>query len=129
MSQIAGDGSRTTRRIVPYAVFTDPELGRAGMTETEALRAGHRVKVGRFNMKDSPKAVEIGQTEGFIKVVIDAETALILGAAVLAAEGGEIVHCYVDLMNARSPYTVLRDAIHIHPTLCEAIQSAVSAIH
>lgn len=129
MSQIAGDGTRTTRRIVPYAIFTDPELGRTGMTETEALRAGHRVKVGRFDMKDSPKAIEIGQTEGFIKVVIDAETGLILGAAVLAAEGGEIVHCYVDLMNARSPYTVLRDAIHIHPTLCEAIQSAVSAIH
>jgi pyruvate/2-oxoglutarate dehydrogenase complex dihydrolipoamide dehydrogenase (E3) component len=129
MSQIAGDGSRTTRRIVPYAIFTDPELGRAGMTETEALQAGHRVKVGRFDMKNSPKAVEIGQAEGFIKVVIDAETGLILGAAVLAAEGGEIVHCYVDLMNARSPYTVLRDAIHIHPTLCEAIQSAVSTIH
>ena len=126
LSQLAGDGSKTTRRVVPYAIFTDPELGRVGMTETQAREAGHRVKIGRFDMAHSGKAFEIGEDRGVIKVVIEAGSNLILGAAVLATEGGELVHCYVDLMNARAPYTVLRDAVHIHPTLAEAVQSAVA---
>ncbi len=124
-SQLLGDGARTTRRIVPYAVFTDPELGRAGMTESEARKAGKKVKVARYEMKKNGKATEIGETEGFIKVVVDAQTGHILGAAVLAAEGAELVHCYIDLMNAGAPYTVIRDALHIHPTLAEAIQSVL----
>jgi pyruvate/2-oxoglutarate dehydrogenase complex dihydrolipoamide dehydrogenase (E3) component len=127
-SQIAGNGSRTTKRVVPYAVFTDPELGRVGMTEMEARRAGHDVKLGRFDMSDSGKGYEIGETAGMIKVVIDAKTNLILGAAVLAAEGAELVHIYITLMNAGAPYTVIRDSIHIHPTLSEDVQSAVSGV-
>ena len=125
LSQIAGDGARTTERIVPYAIFTEPQLGRVAMTENEARKTGREVKVARFEMKDNSKAKEFGETEGFIKVVADAKTNQILGAAVLAAEGAELVHMYVDLMNAGAPYTVIRDAIHIHPTLAEAIQSAV----
>ena len=125
-SQLAGDRSRTTRRIVPYAVYTDPELGRVGMTEREAREARIKFKVGRFEMRNNGKARELSETEGLIKVLVDAKSGLILGAAVLAAEGSELVHMYVDLMNAKAPYTVLRDAIHIHPTLAEAVQSAVA---
>jgi pyruvate/2-oxoglutarate dehydrogenase complex dihydrolipoamide dehydrogenase (E3) component len=128
MSQLKGDGSRTTRRVVPYAIFTDPELGRVGMTEAEARRAGYSIKIGRFDMSDSGKAFEIGEDRGQIKVVIDANSNLILGAAVLAVDGAELVHDYIDLMNAKAPYTVIRDAVYIHPTLAEAVQSAVSKI-
>jgi len=127
-SQFLGDGTRTTDRIVPYAVFTDPELGRVGMSERQARESGKNVRVGRFEMRDNGKAREIGETSGFCKVVVDAESEQILGAAVLAAHGGELVHLFVDLMNARARYGVLRDAIHIHPTLAEAMQSAVAQL-
>jgi len=127
MSQLAGDGSRTTARIVPYAIFTDPELGRVGMTESEARSKGEEIKVARYEMKRNSRAREFGESEGFIKVVVNAKTNRILGAAVLASEGAELVHLYVDLMNADAPYSVIRDAIHIHPTLAEAIQSAVKS--
>ena len=73
------------------------------------------------------KAREFGETGGFIKVIIDAKTNRILGATVLAAEGAELVHLYVDMMNADAPYSVIRDGIHIHPTLAEANQSAVKS--
>ena len=125
-SQLLGDGSRTTDRVVPYAVFTDPELGRVGMTERQAVDAGRNVRIGRFEMRDNGKARELGEVAGFSKVVVDAESRQILGAAVLAVEGAELVHLYVDLMNAHAPCDVLRDAIHIHPTLAEAMQSAVA---
>jgi pyruvate/2-oxoglutarate dehydrogenase complex dihydrolipoamide dehydrogenase (E3) component len=125
-SQMEGDGKRTTDRIVPYAMFTDPELGRVGVTEREAREEKRRIRVSKFAMADNGKAVEIGETTGFIKVVLDEDTGKILGAAVLAAEGGELVHMYVDVMNADAPASVIRDAIHIHPTLAEAVQSAVS---
>jgi len=125
-SQLLGDGSRTTDRVVPYAVFTDPALGRVGMTERQAFDAGRNVRIGRFEMRDNGKARELGEVAGFSKVVVDAESRQILGAAVLAVEGAELVHLYVDLMNAHAPCDVLRDAIHIHPTLAEAMQSAVA---
>jgi pyruvate/2-oxoglutarate dehydrogenase complex dihydrolipoamide dehydrogenase (E3) component len=113
-SQLAGDGSRTTDRIVPYAVFTDPELGRVGMTERAAREAGRRVKTARFDMRRNGKAVEIGETAGFIKVVVDSETDRLLGAAVLANDGAELVHIYIDVMNAGATYRVIRD--HTHPS-------------
>ena len=125
-SQIAGDGSRTTERVVPYAMFTDPELGRVGLTETQARAQGRKIRTRRFEMSWNGKAREIGEDQGFIKVVVDPDTEKILGAAVLAAEGGELVHIYVDIMNAGAPASVIRNAIHIHPTLAEAVQSAVS---
>ncbi len=128
LSQIAGDGARTTRRIVPYAIFTDPELGRVGLTEAGAAREGRRVRIGRFEMAQSGKASELGEAAGFIKVVADGESNAILGAAVLAAAGAELVHCFIDVMNAGAPYQVIRDAVHIHPTLAEAVQSAAAAI-
>jgi pyruvate/2-oxoglutarate dehydrogenase complex dihydrolipoamide dehydrogenase (E3) component len=127
-SQLIGDGSRTTDRLVPYAMFVDPELGRVGLTEGEARKAGRNIKIGRFDMRHSGKATEIGETAGFIKLVVDADTDRLLGAAVLASEGAELVHIYVDLMNAGAPVGVIRDAIHIHPTLAEAVQSAVASV-
>jgi pyruvate/2-oxoglutarate dehydrogenase complex dihydrolipoamide dehydrogenase (E3) component len=127
-SQLAGDGHRTTRRIVPYAIFTDPELGRVGMTEAEAKASGRTVKTSRFDMSRSGKAAELGEDSGFIKVTVDTESREILGAAVLSANGAELVHLFIDVMNARAPYTVIRDAVHIHPTLAEAVQSAVAAL-
>jgi pyruvate/2-oxoglutarate dehydrogenase complex dihydrolipoamide dehydrogenase (E3) component len=127
LSQLAADGSRTTSRVVPYAIFTDPELGRVGITESEARNNHKQIKVARYEIKGNGKARESGETEGFIKVIIDGKTNRILGAAVLASAGAELVHLYVDMMNADAPYTVIRDAIHIHPTLAEAIQSAVTS--
>ena len=126
-SQLAGDHRRTTRRIVPYAIFTDPELGRVGMTEAEAKQSGRIFDVKRYDMVRSGRAREAGEDGGFIKLLIERETRQLLGAAVLAAAGGELVHLYVDLMNAGAPVTVIRDAVHIHPTLAEAVQSAVTA--
>ena len=125
MSQLTGDGSHSTDRVVPYAIFTDPELGRVGTTERDARKSGKKIKVGRYEMKKNGKAREQGDTEGFVKVIVDADTKRILGAAVLAVEGGELVHMYVDLMNAGAPYTVIKDAVHIHPTMAEALQSAL----
>ena len=127
-SQLAGDGSRTTHRIVPYAIYTDPQLGRVGETEAAAKKRGRKVRVGRFEMRENGKAREIGETEGFIKVVADARSGRILGAAVLASEGAELVHLFVDVMNAGGRSAVIRDAIHIHPTLAEAVQSAVDQL-
>ena len=128
LSQITSDGSRTTKRVVPYAIFTDPQLGRVGMTESEARKSGKEIKVSRYDMKSNGRAREYGETQGFIKVVVEAKTDRILGAAVLATEGAELVHMYVDLMNADAPYTVIRDAIHIHPTLAEAVQSVLTSV-
>jgi pyruvate/2-oxoglutarate dehydrogenase complex dihydrolipoamide dehydrogenase (E3) component len=127
-SQLGGDRTHTTRRIVPYAIYTDPQLGRVGMTAPEARRAGRKVKVGRFELRSNGKAKEIGETEGFVQVVADARSDRILGAAVLAHEGAELVHLFVDVMNARGRSAAIRDAIHIHPTLAEAVQSAVAAL-
>ena len=127
-SQMLGDGSRTLERVVPYAIFTDPQLGRVGMTENDARLQGRKIKVGRFEMKHSGKAKELGETQGFIKVVVDAGSGKILGAAVLAEEAAELVHLYVELMNADAPYTVMKRAIHVHPTLAEAAQSALASL-
>jgi pyruvate/2-oxoglutarate dehydrogenase complex dihydrolipoamide dehydrogenase (E3) component len=128
LSQLDGDGSRTTERIVPYAIYTDPQLGRVGMTEAQARKAHRSVRVGRYEMRQNGKAREIGETEGFVKVVAEARSGRILGAAVLAWEGAELVHLFVDVMNARGRAADIRDAIHIHPTLAEAVQSAVAGL-
>jgi pyruvate/2-oxoglutarate dehydrogenase complex dihydrolipoamide dehydrogenase (E3) component len=130
-SQLLGDGSRTTTgRIVPYAIFTDPELGRVGMTEGEARRLhGGQIKVAHFDMKYSGKATEVGETQGFIKLIADTRDHRLLGAAFLTAEGAELVASCITLMNAGAPLTRIRDGIYIHPTLSEAMQSAVVALN
>ncbi len=115
----------TTDRIVPYAIFTDPELGRVGTTEREVRKAGKKIKVGRYEMSKNEKAKEQGDTAGFVKVVVAADTKRLLAAAVLAVGGAELVHLYVDLMNADAPYTVIEGAVHIHPTMAKALQSVL----
>lgn len=106
-------------RVVPYALFTDPELGRVGMTEAQARAAGYRLKVGSIPMSRVARAIERDETAGLMKVVIDADTDRILGAAILGVEGGELVQILMTLMLADAPWTVLKRAVYIHPTLAE----------
>lgn len=127
-SQLLGDGADTTDRLVPYAMFIDPQLGRVGMSEREAREAGYNVRLATYEMKKNGRARALGEEDGFVKVVVDADTHKLLGAAVLAAEGAELVHVFVALMNADAPYTVLDKALHIHPTLSEATKSVVKGL-
>lgn len=128
-SQLLGDGTRTTAgRIVPYGVFTDPELGRVGLSETEARKQhGDSVVVARFDMGNNGKAAGIGEASGFIKLVADKRDGGLLGATVLAADGAELLAAYITLMNAGVPLRSIADAIYPHPTLSEAMQSAATA--
>lgn len=128
LSQLAGDRSRTTDRVLAYAIYTDPQLGRVGLTEAEARKARRDVRVARFEMRKNGKAREIGEPGGFIKILADRKSGRILGAAIVAVEAAEMVHIYVTLMNAKAPYRVIRDAVFIHPTLAEAVQSSVTAL-
>lgn len=111
---------RTTRdRLVPYALFTDPELGRVGMTEKQAREAGYNLKVGSIPMAWVARAIERGETQGLMKIVVDADTDRILGAAILGSGGGELVQTLMALMMADAPWTLFKDAVFIHPTLSE----------
>ncbi|MDT8263914.1 FAD-dependent oxidoreductase, partial [Roseomonas sp. DSM 102946] len=122
------DGARTTRRIVPYAIFTEPELGRVGLSEQEARKAGYPYRIGRKPMAESGKARDIGRTEGFIKVLSDPGTGKILGAAALCDSGAEVVQLFVELMNAGADLRTMLDGVHIHPTLGEAAKNAAAAL-
>jgi pyruvate/2-oxoglutarate dehydrogenase complex dihydrolipoamide dehydrogenase (E3) component len=117
------DGERRTLgdRIPAYALYTDPPLGRAGMTEAEIRKRGRRALAARMPMEDVSRAVEKGETEGFMKIAVDAESKEILGAAILGTGGDEAIHCVLDVMYAKAPYTVLQRAMHIHPTVSELI--------
>jgi pyruvate/2-oxoglutarate dehydrogenase complex dihydrolipoamide dehydrogenase (E3) component len=115
------DPRRLSDRIVAYALYIDPPLGRAGLTEREARRSGRPVLVATRLMTRVGRAVERGETQGFMKVLVDAETKLILGAAMLGIEGDEIIHTILDVMYAKAPYTVIQRAMHIHPTVSELI--------
>lgn len=127
VSQLLGDGKRTTKRVVPYAMFTDPQLGRVGMSEREARKSHSNLRIGRFEMRESGKAIAIGETRGVIKVVVDQHDRL-LGAAVLAAEGAELVQVYSALMQADAPVTVILEGLQIHPTLSEDLRSALTEL-
>jgi pyruvate/2-oxoglutarate dehydrogenase complex dihydrolipoamide dehydrogenase (E3) component len=127
-SQMIGDGARTTDRLVPYALFTDPQLGRVGLTEAEARKQGKKIGVGHFDMLHNGRAREYRERNGFLKVIVDAETDRLLGATVLSDEAGELVQIYLTLMNADAPYSVIRDSIYIHPTYGEAVQSATESV-
>jgi pyruvate/2-oxoglutarate dehydrogenase complex dihydrolipoamide dehydrogenase (E3) component len=115
------DPRRVSDRIPAYALFIDPPLGRVGMTEAEARRAGRPVKIGKRPMTRVGRAVEKGETLGFMKAVVDAETDAILGAAILGVGGDEAVHSILATMAAKQPYTVLQRTVMIHPTVCELI--------
>jgi pyruvate/2-oxoglutarate dehydrogenase complex dihydrolipoamide dehydrogenase (E3) component len=123
-----GGSRRVSDRIQAYALYTDPPLGRAGMTESEALRRGHRVLVGRRPMTRVGRAVEKGETKGLMKIVVDAASQEILGAAVLGPGGDEAIHCVLDMMYAKAPYPVLQRAMHIHPTVSELIPTLLGEL-
>jgi len=116
-----GDPRRISQRIACYALFIDPPLGRAGMSEKEARATGRRLLAGKMLMTRVGRAREAGETQGFMKVIVDAETQQILGAALLGLNGDEIVHSLLDVMYAKSPYTTIQRAVHIHPTVTELI--------
>jgi len=110
-------------RLVPYTVFIDPQLGRVGMSEQEARRAGLRVRVARMPMNSVARALEVAEPRGFMKAVVDAESAQILGCAVLGLEGGELMSMMEIAMMSKLPYTVLRDAVFAHPLLAESLNN------
>jgi pyruvate/2-oxoglutarate dehydrogenase complex dihydrolipoamide dehydrogenase (E3) component len=115
------DPRRVSDRIPAYALYIDPPLGRAGLTESQVRKTGRRALVGKRPMSNVARAIEKGETEGFMKIVVDADTREILGAAILGVGGDEAIHCILDVMYAKAPYTVVRRAVHIHPTVSELI--------
>jgi pyruvate/2-oxoglutarate dehydrogenase complex dihydrolipoamide dehydrogenase (E3) component len=115
------DPRRVEDRIPTYGLFIDPPLGRAGMTETDVRRKGIKALVAKMPMEDVGRAYERSETTGFMKVIVDAETKQLLGAALLGIEGDEVVQGLLDMMYAKVPYTVIQRAMHIHPTVYEMI--------
>jgi pyruvate/2-oxoglutarate dehydrogenase complex dihydrolipoamide dehydrogenase (E3) component len=118
-----GEHRQVTDRITAYALYTDPPLGRCGMTEAEVRKSGRRALIGKIAMEDVSRAFEKSETEGFMKILVDADSKEILGASFLGVSGDEAIHCVLDTMYARAPYTVLERAMHIHPTVAEFIPS------
>jgi pyruvate/2-oxoglutarate dehydrogenase complex dihydrolipoamide dehydrogenase (E3) component len=110
-------------RLVPYTVFIDPQLGRVGMTEAEARASGRKIRVAKMAMTSVARALEIDETRGFMKAIVDAETNQILGAAVLGIEGGEVMTQIQVAMWGKLPFTALRDGVFAHPTLSEALNN------
>jgi pyruvate/2-oxoglutarate dehydrogenase complex dihydrolipoamide dehydrogenase (E3) component len=123
-----GDSRRVSDRFPVYALFTDPPLARAGMTEREARASGRRVLVGRRAMTRVGRARERGETQGFMQVLVDGDTQKILGAALLGIEADEAIHCIIDVMNAGAPFTAIRRAVHIHPTVSELIPTLLGEL-
>jgi pyruvate/2-oxoglutarate dehydrogenase complex dihydrolipoamide dehydrogenase (E3) component len=120
-----GESRRVSDRVPAYALYIDPPLGRAGKTETEARASGRRLLVGRRPMTRVSRAVEKGETQGLMKVVVDAETRRILGAAILGTGGDEAIHGVIDVMQAGVPYDVLQRTMGIHPTVSELIPTVL----
>jgi pyruvate/2-oxoglutarate dehydrogenase complex dihydrolipoamide dehydrogenase (E3) component len=115
-------------RYLPYSLFTDPQLGRVGMTEKEARASGQKLKIGTFPMSSVARAIERDEMAGFMKIIVDAETDRILGASILGIEGGELVQILGALILANAPYTVLKGAVYIHPTLAEGFFGLMEAV-
>jgi len=123
-----GAHRKVTDRITAYALFTDPPLGRVGMSEAEARKTGRKVLSATMPMTRVGRAKERGETTGFMKVLVDADSRRILGASLLCIEADEIVHLLLDVMAAGAPYTVIRDAVHIHPTVSELIPTLLEQL-
>ncbi|HUI85136.1 MAG TPA: FAD-containing oxidoreductase [Candidatus Binatia bacterium] len=115
------DQRRISDRIPAYNLYIDPPLGRAGMTEADVRRSGRKALIGKYQMSSVGRAREKSETQGFMKVMVDADTKQILGAAILGVGGDEIIHSILDIMYAKAPYTVISRAMHIHPTVSELI--------
>jgi pyruvate/2-oxoglutarate dehydrogenase complex dihydrolipoamide dehydrogenase (E3) component len=121
-----GDNRRISDRKPGYALYIDPPLGRAGMTEAEARKSGRKILVGTRPMTKVGRAVERGETKGFMKIIADAETKELLGAALLGASGDEVVHGILDMMYAGAPYTVMQRMVPIHPTVSELLPTVLA---
>ena len=122
-------GSRSVAdRIPAYGLYIDPPLGRAGMTEAEARNHGHAVRIGKRPMTRIARAIEKGETNGVMKIVVDEQSKEILGAAVFGTGGDEVIHCVLDAMYAKAPYTVLQRAMHVHPTVSEFIPTLLGEL-
>jgi len=119
---------KVTDRIKAYNLYIDPPLGRCGMTERDARESGRRVLIGMRPMTRVGRAVEKGESQGFMKVLVDADSQEILGAAILGTSGDEAIHCVLDTMYARVPYTTLQRAMHIHPTVSELIPTILGEL-
>ena len=123
-----GDHRGVSDRIQTYALFTDPPLGRCGMTDAEIRKSGRAALVAKYPMSRVSRAFEKGETQGFMKICVDAETKQILGAAILGSGGDEVVHVLLDVMYAKAPYTVVQRAMHIHPTVAEYLPTVLSKL-
>lgn len=123
-----GAHRRVSDRVPAYALYIDPPLGRCGLTEAEARRSGRRILIGSRPMTKVGRAIEKGETQGFMKVIVDAQTQKILGASILGTGGDEAIHGILDVMNAGVSYTALRDAVPIHPTVSELIPTMLGEL-
>ena len=123
-----GASRRVSDRIPAYALYIDPPLGRAGLTESDARRLGHTVLVGKRPMSRVGRAIEKGETNGLMKIVVDQTSQEILGAAILGTGGDEVIHCILDAMYAKAPYPVLQRAMHIHPTVAEFVPTLLGEL-
>jgi pyruvate/2-oxoglutarate dehydrogenase complex dihydrolipoamide dehydrogenase (E3) component len=123
------DPRRVSHRLPAYALYIDPPLGRVGLTEAEAREAGHEVSIGMRPMSRVSRAVEKGETRGFMKVLVDARSQAILGAAILGVGGDEAIHGILDVIAAKAPYTTLQRTVHIHPTVSELIPTVLGELH
>ena len=122
------DPRRVSDRITAYALYIDPPLGRAGMTEAQVRKTGRKALIGTRPMTRVGRAVEKGETQGFIKILVDANTHEILGASILGTGGDEAIHSILDVMYAKKPYTVIQRAMHIHPTVSELIPTMLGEL-
>jgi pyruvate/2-oxoglutarate dehydrogenase complex dihydrolipoamide dehydrogenase (E3) component len=123
-----GDHRRVSDRIQTYGLFIDPPLGRCGMTDAEIRKSGRAALVAKYPMSRVGRAIEKGETQGFIKIAVDAETKLILGAAILGTGGDEVIHVLLDVMYAKAAYPVVQRAMHIHPTVAEFLPTVLSKL-
>jgi pyruvate/2-oxoglutarate dehydrogenase complex dihydrolipoamide dehydrogenase (E3) component len=122
------DPRKVSDRITAYALYIDPPLGRVGLTEAEVRKSGRRALIARRPMTKVGRAVEKGETQGFMKILVDAQTREILGAAILGTGGDEAIHSILDVMYAKAPYTVIQRAMHIHPTVSELIPTMLGEL-
>jgi pyruvate/2-oxoglutarate dehydrogenase complex dihydrolipoamide dehydrogenase (E3) component len=122
------DQRRVSDRITACALYTDPPLGRAGMTEAEVRKTGKPALISTLAMEDVSRAYEKGETKGFMKILVDRNSKQILGASLLGLEGDEVIHCVLDIMYAKAPYTVIQRAMHIHPTVSEFIPTMMDQL-
>jgi pyruvate/2-oxoglutarate dehydrogenase complex dihydrolipoamide dehydrogenase (E3) component len=122
------DPRRLSDRITAYSLFIDPPLGRVGMTETQVRKSGKRALMATRAMTRVGRAVEKGETRGFMKILVEADSRQILGASILGTGGDEAIHCILDTMYAKAPYTVIQRAVHIHPTVSELIPTMLGEL-